>query len=271
MTVDPDEALLRAAAQRVARDAAGRCPDAGIWVELAAGRLDEETAEALREHLAACPDCVEVARDAQRFLSALRDPVPAAAAPPPGGRRARFAPPAIWRLAAVLVLATGAVLAVVARRPHPAPVDVVKAAYTPQPTGGEELLYRDAEAADPAVETSFAAAMTAYQRDDFAGAARDLVRHLAAHPQDQRARFYRGVSLLLLGQARAAEPELGRVAALASPRLAGEARWYHALALLRLGDRGRARAELGTLASGSGPRRAEAARLLAATAADRAP
>lgn len=270
MTLDPDEAVLRAAAQRISRDAAGHCPDEGIWVELAAGRLEEEAAEALREHLAACPACVETARDARRFLAALSATSPVKARPS-GARRVRLSMAAISRLAAVLVLATGAVLLMVARRSHPAPVAIDKAAYRPQPAGGEELLYRDAEGTDPEVEASFAAAMAPYERDDFAGAERELSRHLGAHPLDQRARFYRGVALLLLGRARAAEPELGRVVALASPALSGEARWYHALALLRLGDRGRARAELGTLASGRGPRQAAASRLLATTAAGRSP
>ena len=229
------------------------------------GASEEAEAETLREHLASCPACLEAARDARRFLDAL-------AAPEPAGRvaRPRFGlrrPAAVWLgLAAALVVTVGAVLLLPrsARSPARLALPVTKAAWVPPGApGSEDLLYRDAQASDPEVEASLRAAMVAYAADDFASAERALAGHLAAHPQDQRARFYRGVALLLLGRDGEAETALARVVAMASPALAGEARWYRALALARLGARERAAAELGVLAAGPGPRRAAAQRLLA--------
>lgn len=264
MNREPFEELLAAASARLA--AGPECPPSERFVELYAGRLAAAEAEALREHLVACPSCLEVARDARRFVAALAAPQAAAGrVVRPGFGRWRGAAPRWLGLAAALLVTAGValLLARLGRAPAPIALPLAKAAWAPSAAASDDLLYRDADGSDPEVEASLRAAMVPYAADDFAAAERALARHLAAHPQDQRARFYRGVALLLLGRDAEAEATLARVIAMASPTLAGEARWYRALALVRLGARERAAAELGVVAAGAGPRRAEAARLLA--------
>jgi tetratricopeptide (TPR) repeat protein len=255
-----DELLAAAGARMTPEEG---CPEPGRFVELYAGRLAAAEAEALREHLARCPTCVDEALAAQRFVAALAAPVPGAEASVRRGPWRR--PAALWlELAAVLAVTLG--VALVIQRATDAPPAVAwpvsKAAWQPAPRV-EEPLYRDAEASDPEVEASFEAAMSRYVADDYAGAASALARHLDAHPQDQRARFYRGVALLLVGRDREAQEELARVEAMASPALADDARWYRALALGRAGDSAKAASELAVLAAGTGSRRAAAQRLLA--------
>jgi hypothetical protein len=250
---DDLDLLIRCAAERLAERDRGSCPEDARWLELYGGGVDgvdPAGAEALRDHLAACPRCLELARHARRFVDA-REAGPAA-----GGEARRGWTPV--GLAAAVALAVGAALLLPPRTPE----RLEKAAWVPAPAPAATTVYRDAEGLDPEVEESFRTAMAPYQRDDFAGAERTLADHLARHPHDQRARFYRGVSLLLGERARDAEALLADVARLASPGLAAEARWYRALALLRLDERDAAAAELATLAAGESPRRAEATRRL---------
>jgi hypothetical protein len=108
---DPDlSALLRAGSP--ACPAGGRdCPDADTFVALAAGTLDPARRDAVLDRVATCADCataLRVAIDAASFARDLaRDAAaPAIVTPLPAPRRRR--PPAVFALAASVLVAVGA-------------------------------------------------------------------------------------------------------------------------------------------------------------------
>lgn len=261
MTREPFDLLLRAGSDRVARDPAGPCPSAERLVALYAGHLSEAESASIGEHLATCPRCLELARDARQFAAAMREePEPAEAGP-----RFRALPPSLrWAAAAALLIAVAGSLALYlgSRRTAEVVVELAKAPFVSAALDPDAILYRDAGGLDPDVERSLQAAMAPYQRDDFAAAESSLQAHLALHPTDQRARFYRAVSLLLLERDEEALALLEDVERMASPVLVGEARWYRALGLLRSGQRDTARAELQLIAQSEGSHRSEAMALL---------
>lgn len=243
-----------------ARPAAG-CPGEETLLAFYGGHLAEAGSDAIREHLARCASCVELARDAREFLGAMEAP--------PGPRRVGY-----W-LAAAAALATATLAGLFVARsrpaataPRPEPEAVASApakswneiAVAPAPYGPaapeDELAYRSGE---PAPGDGFAQAMARYVQGDYAAADAELARFLEAHPGDGAASYYRGVCLLLLGKPGEAVPLLRSAAA--SSTSPGEARWYLALALLKAGDADAALAELGAIAATPGPRGAEAAAL----------
>jgi hypothetical protein len=244
------------AALRARPGAVGACPAEERVFAFYAGSLAFADEDEVRAHLVACAACREVAADAREFLAAI------------GGEPGRTAALGSPRWRTVAALAAGLVLlaggALLTRRlvprpqpsaaPAPAPnpwrdLPVETAEYVPE----DDVLWRDEGA--PAGD-GFADAMEPYARGDFAESARRLGAYLARRPQDTRARFYHGVTLLLLGRdgeaVAALEPVTG------DERLGPEARWYLALAHLRAGESKRARPLLQGLAEGSGPRRAAA-------------
>jgi Putative zinc-finger len=50
------------------------CLDEERLVAFYSGQLGEDEAESVRNHLAECPDCLEMARDARQFLKAISEP-----------------------------------------------------------------------------------------------------------------------------------------------------------------------------------------------------
>lgn len=203
----------------------------------------------LAEHLARCPSCLELSRDARLFLEAMREPV--------SHRIVRFDRTfaALAAIAAGLVLLVGGVWAVrwglaprplsrepaAGATPSLAPTDrwgdlqIAKADYSPHEPAPDVLWRGEDDAAPPAAD-GFAQAMEPYRRDDFAKAEARLEHYAAREPKDHRARFYLGVSRLLLGRSREAIPLLRSVMDQDRGSLGKEARWYAALAHLKAGE-----------------------------------
>jgi hypothetical protein len=253
----PRDLLREAAKARVRLQ--GACPADEAVLAFYRGDLAEVEAEAMREHLAVCPRCLELARDALGFLAAMGE-LPAAAAEPGGWRRART-----WGAAAAMALAVGVAgwlwwggaqvdpgsTLTVAKAPYP-----LVAGQEKDPE--EDLVWRDAGPG----EDAFGEVMTPYLAGDYAVAERRLAAYLREHPGDAAASFYRGVSLLLLKRPAAALPPLRQAANHGGEPLAAEARWYLALANLEAGARAEATAELRHLAASAGRHQSEAAELL---------
>ena len=258
------------------------------------GGLSEAEEARVREHLAACPSCLDLAGDARRFLEAMG---------PGGGEHGAEATggasePRAWPKP--LALAAGAALLAVglwtATRGHaprlsldrsshppsppstqatpPAPswsreLPIPKAPYAPPSAPDDGLVFRDQGGAPPGTG-SFENAMAPYLRGDFSLAERLLGDRLAHYPGDDRARFYRAVSLLLLDRAIDAVPLLEPLARGGSP-LRDEARFYIALAYLKLGRPEKARPELEALVDASDGRRADALALVQRLGVRRSP
>ena len=267
MTRDRFDLLLREGAKRVAADPTGPCPSSEQLLALYAGRSSEDESEAIGEHLATCERCFLEAIAAQRFAAAMREQPEHVAA----HRRSRtLAAPLLGVAAAILVAAGLALYFARAGRPE-ATIEIAKAPFEATELDPDALLYRSAGGLDPDVERSLETAMAPYRGDDFAAAESSLQAHLARHPTDQRARFYRAVSLLLLERDDDAMPLLEEVERMASPQLAVEARWYRSLALLRSGRRDAARAELQLIAQSGSARRQEALALLESMGTEQLP
>ncbi|MEX0879450.1 MAG: tetratricopeptide repeat protein [Thermoanaerobaculia bacterium] len=259
-----DESLERNLRNALRARAASPCPGEETLLAFYRGDLSEAEGESVREHLAGCASCVDLARDARAFLETMES-VP---------ERSRSFPLRWLAAAAVLAVALLAGLWVARRGPAaatPPPVPAaaalvsanpwrdlpfVAAAYRP-PAPEDELVFRSEEEAPP--EAAFAAAMSPYARGDYAAADVGLARFLQAHPGHAEAAFYRGVSLLMLGKPEEARALLESAAA--SSRPPAEVRWYLALALLKSGEPAAALAELDAVGRAPGPHRAEAAEL----------
>lgn len=258
-----DESMERGLKAAFQRRGATPCPGEGPLLAFYGGGLDEARSEAIREHLAGCASCVELALDARAFVETMSAP---AAEAGPGSRMARW-----LAAAAALLVAAGAGLWLTRQRPAaPAPVvpaaasrpsdlwrdlPVAAAAYRP-PSPEDELVFRSGEGADG---REFAEAMVPYTKGDYRATEAGLARFLEKHPGHADASFYRGVCLLMLGKPEQARPLLASAAA--SRRAAKEARWYLALALVKSGDAAAALGKLDAVVRSRGPHRDEAARL----------
>ena len=246
--------------------APGRCLDAERLIAFYGGELDGPEAEAVREHLAACPACLELAQDARTFLQAMGD---AAIKAPQGAppQRAGLARAQRWVAAAALIVVAGGGAwgwwrhardsawqeFPIARADYPLPV--------PDEPG---IVWRGEE--EPA--NAFAQAIDPYLHGDYAGAEQQLAAYLRQHPRHPEADLYRGVSLLLLGRPQAAIAPLAEAAGSGQEPTASEARWYLAQAYLKTGDRRAAGHELQRLAAGAGRRSVDARELLQRIGAD---
>jgi tetratricopeptide (TPR) repeat protein len=247
----------------LARPSRTPCPGEEALVAFYRGGVSEADADAIRDHLAACASCVELARDARAFVEAMRG---ADGDVMPMSRAKRW-------LALAAALAAGAILAISIARSRPAPsleavlatpaapalrswkdLPITAAPYAPAPE--DELLYRSDAPADA---SDFTEVMAPYVRGNYAAAEAALGRFLQAHPRDARASFYRGVTLLLLGRPEEAEPLLRAAATTGRPFQ--DARWYLALARLQSGDQAAALADLDAVAAEGGAKALEAARL----------
>jgi tetratricopeptide (TPR) repeat protein len=285
MTDQPDKVLPYAGAT----GRRGPCLDEDRIVAFYSGRLGEGQEDAVRTHLAECPRCLELARDARQFLKAMApEAVPPAGPVETRGLRGRAVSTAQWiGLAACLLVAAG--LGLSWSRSSPTPTDrraageglpparptsieapkrtwddlpVRKAAYERAEPVPPDVVWRDPDAG-PSVAggETFARAMEAYEKDDFKEADRRLARVLAREPQRSEAHFYRGVSLLLLQRPSEAITALESARRGARGRLRDEALYYLALAHLKAGDLENALVPLGELSRGTGHRRTDAERL----------
>jgi hypothetical protein len=226
----------------------------------------------LAEHLARCPSCLEVSRDARLFLQAMREPV---------ARRVVRFDRAVAAIAAGLVLVGGVSVVRWGLTPKPRreipsaasataptnPTDpwrdlrIAKADYSPLESAPDVIWRGEDEGASPAPD-AFVQAMEPYRHDEFAKAEARLERYLAQAPRDHRARFYLGVSRLLLGRTREALPLLRAVMEQGQGPLGREARWYAALAHLKTGEEREARSLLEVVVATSAKHRSPAESLL---------
>lgn len=246
------------------------CPEPNRVAEFYLGRLSSGEEEELRAHLALCAACREVAADARLFLSGKTGLGAEKVATVRSWR-------AGWMVAAASLLAISGLLlwdsrpgdrsglardqklrALVAEFVAPAPPP------PEAPARESELVFRGEE-----VLSERAAALASYRRKEWPAAIAALSAHLASHPGDLEARFFRGVAHLVAGQAPAARADL--VAALRDPSLAEQAAWYLALAELAGGAGSDGRARLAELAKGDGTRAPAARALLAKLESERLP
>jgi hypothetical protein len=205
------------------------------------GRLSGPDADAMREHLASCPRCLEVAMDARAFVEVVGD-----------GRRLVRRRVMIVAAAAGLLIAVGLLALFTPRRDPWADLPVLKADY--------DLAWRDVEPR-PVEPPEFRKAMESYERDDFSKAADLLGKLVASRPAHAASQFYLGVSLLLLGKAGNARAPLASASRLAEGDLLEEARWYLAIACLKAGDPGAAVPELDAVIALGSPRKTDAQKL----------
>jgi hypothetical protein len=276
------EAEWKAAVQARARALAAPCLDEQQLVAFYSGEASEEQAEAIRDHLAECGRCLELARDAREFLEDAREgpavaPMPVAITqvslvpPKPAPPRAR----PLLAAAAAVVLGVGlwwAQKTPPAPAPPPAPtvappvhtfgdLPVAKAPYVRPRGAGDDIVWRGDEPPTEAPRDAFSRAMLLYERDDFAGAERRLALVTPRDARHAEASFYRGVSLLLLGRASDAIAPLEVASRLGRGAERQDALWYLALARLKSGDTKAAVAALEAVAGAPCPHRAEAERL----------
>jgi len=229
------------------------CPDAErIW-DTVTGVASPADARAVVLHAASCGACATALRLAREIVAGM-----------PSGARNRSAPRA-WApraaliAASLLIAAVGAWLLSTSEPPRRiGSVTIAKAAH-PLAGKDEELAWRGEESE---AREMFDRAMRAYDEDDFSRSSALLARSLELEPDHADARFYLGVSLLLLGRAGEGIPALEAAARGSAGALHDEARWYLALAAVRAGDRDRARQVLSELIADGSGRREDAERLL---------
>jgi hypothetical protein len=75
--MESEEREYLKAALRERRAEIGPCLNEELIVAFYSGRLVESEAESVRDHLAECPECLEMSRDARQFLKAMNDPAAA--------------------------------------------------------------------------------------------------------------------------------------------------------------------------------------------------
>ena len=203
MNVRDDDSLRHAAA---GLPAVGPCPGEARLLAFYRGEFDEDQADAIREHLATCPPCLELARDAREFLVALRGAEPAPAVPP--GRVAatpRSRRTALWvAAAAVTALAALGLYAVRTERPTPRPAEVV---------------WRGDDGT-----AAYDAAMEHFRAGRFEAAEAALETYVLAHPADDRARLDLAVTRMRVGRTADARRELAQLAERGDDAVRAEAR-----------------------------------------------
>ena len=203
MSVQDDDSLRRAAAEL---PVAGPCPGESRLLAFYRGEFDEDPADAIREHLATCPACLELARDAREFVAALRGADPAPALPP---RRPAAAPrprrAALWAAAAAAtVLAALGLYAFRTERQSPRPA---------------ELVWRGDDGS-----AAYDAAMEHFRAGRFEAAEAALETYVLAHPADDRARLDLAVARMRVGRTADARRELVRLAEQGDDAVRAEAR-----------------------------------------------
>ncbi|MBI4469899.1 MAG: zf-HC2 domain-containing protein [Acidobacteria bacterium] len=275
---------LKAAVQ--GRTPRAACLNEELVVDFYSGRLSDSEMETIRDHLAECPTCLELAREARQFLRAVSEPIPVDS---DSSSSALFAwyhahRRALFLLAASVLITLSATLLMwrgwrveapseqaktltppVSTTPLPREnpwrdLQIAKAEYATAPP--DDLIWRDDGPETPRAPklSPFAQAMRPYERDDFVEAERQLRQFLAKNPRHAEAHFYRGVSVLMSHTTDAIAPleaatEYGR------GRVVEEAHWYLALAYLKAGEPSKALGHLDSVMETSGKHRPEAIKL----------
>lgn len=226
------------------------CLDETTVVRFYEGSLPDAEVEQVREHLTICPACLELAREARTFLEAMRGPQ---AMPRPTLLHRSWVK---WSLAAAALIPVFVWVGSLMRQRDA--IEIVAAPYSRASLDNANTAWRGADGADDRFER----AMLAYLASDYQAAEQGLEAHVAAHPEDDRGRFYLAVTRLLRGRTTDAVADLSRLAEDSAEPLRSEARWYRALAWLKAGDRDRAVEELQWFANGSSSHAPDARSLL---------
>lgn len=264
----------------------GACLNEELVVAFYSGRLGDNEQETVRDHLAECPTCLELAREARQFLRAVSEPIPAGSDSSSSAMLAwcHAHRRALFLMAASVVITIGGTLSMwrawrveapseQAKTPIPLvstptlprenpwrDLEIAKAEYAPAPP--DDLIWRDEgpETTRASKLSPFAQAMRPYERNDFVEAERQLRQFLAKNPRHAEAHFYRGVSVLMSHTTDAIAPleaatEYGR------GRVVEEAHWYLALAYLKAGEPSKALRHLDAVMETAGEHRPEAIKL----------
>ncbi len=223
--------------------------DGSFVARYVAGTLPDPETTAFEEHLLICERCQGDVHLAVAIREALPDSQGAAARSP----WPRWLGPSVMTLAAAAVLA-GVILVSRDRVPDA----VVRLGEVAQPPVYLGVAVRQ----DPSQGDSlFGAAMAAYAVGDFARAAAELPRALAAGADTVPVQFFAGASLLMSERPEDAAEAFRAVIRGGDTPYFAESHYYLAKALLRLGHVAEARRELAA-AAGSGSEIADAARAL---------
>jgi len=204
-----------------------------------AGTLPEPDTAAFEEHLLTCAGCQ---RDVQLAV-AIREAIPDSQGAAARSRWPRWLGPSVITLAAAAVLAGVIVVsrdrvpdAVVRLGDVAQPPVYLGVAVRQNPTQGDSL---------------FGVAMAAYAVGDFARAAADLPRALAAGADTVPVQFFAGASLLMSEHLEDAAEAFRTVIRGGDTPYLAESHYYLAKALLRLGRVAEARRELAAAAGSS--------------------
>jgi tetratricopeptide (TPR) repeat protein len=208
-------------------------PRSAQIADLAAGRLEADSASDLLTHVEGCAAC-------SQELDLVSDLLRAGPAAAPPVHALRPVPRRGVRVAALLALAAGLLLVFALWKGGDRPTDPRRLAQL-EPPAAATLVLRSGEGEGDA---QLASALERVAVRDWAAAEGELAAVVAARPDTALARFHLGLARLQLGQLEAALPELAAARALASDLLAEEALWYQAQALLALGRTDEARALL---------------------------
>jgi hypothetical protein len=259
------------------------CPHPARLQAYTVGALPDEQMDELREHLAACRGCraleegfasAEAASADGAEVEALwRRLEPEVEAARERERRAQSRRRLWWTAVPAGALALAMLAVVLPRRqsgvPAPAPPAVsapdvtLLARLDPAPVElplEELLVTRGVGRAGLSPEMT--AAFQAYQRGDYAAAARRFGEVAQKGGRRFEAPFYFGVSLLLSDRAGEALAPLRVARTLGDAGQAARAQWYLAQAHLKRNNAAGARAELDPLCRGGGERAADACKLI---------
>lgn len=271
MTCDPDEAESLRAIGWQQPASPSSCPDSALLMAADEGVLDEAAGARVREHVACCGTCRQLASN----LRVLLDEEPAAdvrarilARVSSRGPARRVRRSQIWLGAGTLALAASAVwfLFRPAQPPPPPESRTVEATPAPIPSvfivdrpsipaGDVDLTLRGDAPATLSLEDQIAAALDKADGGDVSGAIADLQGIAARNKSSRIAALALGASQVRAGRNEEAVVTLDRARTLnGQSETADEAGWFLGIALVRTGHHDRARAVLNDVCQHGGPR-----------------
>lgn len=271
MTFDTDETESLRAIGWQHPASPSSCPDSALLLAVDEGVLDDTVSARVREHVAGCATCQQLAKDLRVLLDEeLAADVSArilARVSSPGsarhGQRTHF-----WLGAGTLALAASVVwfLFRPAQPPPPPESRTVEATPAPIPSvfvvdrplippGDVDLTLRGDAPATLSLEDQIAAALDKADGGDVSGAIADLEGIAARNKSSRIAALALGASQVRAGRNEEAVVTLDRARTLrGASEAADEAGWFLGVALVRTGHPERARAVLNDVCQHGGPR-----------------
>ena len=251
---------------------ASSCPDSALLVAAEEGVLDQAVTARVREHVAKCATCQQLAKDLAVVLaeepgedvsSRIRGWVAARAVP------ARRSHPYIWAGAGALALAAGLIWFIFLPRPAPLPApetQVARVTPPPVPTvfvvdrpaippGDVDLAVRGESTTKLSLEDQISAALDKADKGDLAGATTDLQGIAGKNKASRAAALALGAVQLRASQNAEAVATLESARSLkGDTETADEAGWFLSIALVRTGNVDRARVLLDDVCKHGGTR-----------------